>query len=596
MKWFIAGICLNESKIEQQESQHVFNAIKSIEKKSQKTFLIKEQFAIGIAESSDNKPILLLDNDDLLIFGDIRIDNRGELLNILEIDNHDIDNEELVMFLYKHYGIDCFKKLVGEFSFVIWDKICRQAVAVRDQIGIKTLFWMKDNTSIWFASDIFLLENLFSLTKLNKSYFTEYYVFHGVGDTSLTPFSMVNRIPSASILNISSDREIIKNYWNVWDNTQLIQYKYQFEYEEHFRLLLGDAVNHRLQEANTIAMSGGLDSTSIYALAKQIETKNYTKKTVAICGIFPKYKESDESHYIDFVLNMYKDQAHYVLSDGYRIFQNFPEDSPWIFEPTVNSFTYMFTKSIIEKAKTVGATNLLSGYAGDHILSGSSSVIADLVKTFQLSTALKYCFEYAQKTRRSFSQVLWREGVAPNFKKNLNREVGLSINGINKNLPGTMTFNQKDFCRKLLGTKAHIFMDRTIAGEIGIDVHHPFLDRKLIEFMFRIPGTLRWNNGTTKFLLRHAMETLLPKEVLRRENKTTHHAIIYLGLKENWVHFFPEFSKSRVANLGLIQKEEWINMLKKCGQGYVARNDFWVLLAIESWLFRLEKKTLVNLF
>jgi len=53
----------------------------------------------------------------------------------------------------------------------------------------------------------------------------------------------------------------------------------------------------------------------------------------------------------------------------------------------------------------------------------------------------------------------------------------------------------------------------------SLEVRSPFLDIDLIDYASKLPLSLKFRNGTTKFILKKAAERLLPKEIIYRKKK-----------------------------------------------------------------------------
>jgi len=58
------------------------------------------------------------------------------------------------------------------------------------------------------------------------------------------------------------------------------------------------------------------------------------------------------------------------------------------------------------------------------------------------------------------------------------------------------------------------------SAAFGMDNFLPFFDHRLVEFMFRVPSTLKYKAGVSKSLLREAMRGVLPEETRTRIKKT----------------------------------------------------------------------------
>lgn len=587
MKWFLGAIDFNKGQVEIPKISDLI--LKQFNNKVKTNTSSFNEAVFSIAENSDKAPEIFKYND-LILVGEIRIDNREELNDVysLNYEERHMKDEIILLYLFDRVGEKFFAKLVGEFAFVILNKCNKEIYLVRDQIGIKTLFWMKRDTTLWIFSDLFLIENIVDSQNLNKEYFSEFYHANGSIDSEITPFTDVYRIPSAHFLNIREEEIGLKKYWDLVEMQDSIYYKNISEYEDQFLDIIKKSVECRLIKGgiNAVMMSGGLDSTSIFAIAKLFERENPNTRIKAVCGVFNKYIQCDERQYIRPVVEMYGETPSYEICDDYGVLKNFPNDSPWTYEPNVNSATYIFTKSIAQRACNEGAINILSGYAGDHVLGGSLGIFPDMMRRLKINDMIWGIYHFSKDTRQSFLANLLNVGILPLLKKGWAKDLTKGYGEkFLEEISMIKSFNQKEFYKQLYGTKTRLFSDRLIGPEVGIEFQHPFLDKRLVEFLFRIPGEMRLKNGVNKFILRNTMSKYLPNEVVERVNKTAHLPLTYHGLKESWSILYPILKETRIEKLEYINREDWDKELIKWRQGVDIRDDFWILLTMEIWLY-----------
>ncbi|MEB9936440.1 asparagine synthase, partial [Bacillus cereus] len=79
----------------------------------------------------------------------------------------------------------------------------------------------------------------------------------------------------------------------------------------------------------------------------------------------------DEREYIYDLINKYHAKEIFLNCDNILLFENFPDNVPFSYEPNVNSISFNFTYNTVKKAVDNGLSNVFSGYAGDHLLTGS---------------------------------------------------------------------------------------------------------------------------------------------------------------------------------------------------------------------------------
>lgn len=531
----------------------------------------------------------------LIIVGDVRIDNRMDVIDILRKNGKTIQDSsdlELVLLLYLQFGSDCVKWIVGEFSFVLWDERMNRIFAARDQIGMRTLFWTQQGDSLWIASDIFLLQDIFAQDKIDRQYFHSFFIEGGCVDSELTPYLEVKRVPSGHYLSNNKESTLLFSYWNLSEVTGEIRYSTEEEFCEQFRTLLKEAVRCRIspQGKTAILMSGGLDSTSIFAMAKQLEHVG-DSATIPISGIFDDFLDCDEREYIKPLLEKYNTEAHYLRCDNLGILKSFPDDAPWTFEPHVPSITHGFTSSLMKFSRDAGAAHVLTGCSGDHFLSGTPGVIADLIGKCAFGSAFKQAKSLAEMTRGSLFRTIWKYGLAPHFRMGFYNEItGNRGKDFRSKIAIIPTLYQKEFYRQWTGTKNRIYMDREIGPQVGVDIQHPFMDRRLVEFLYKIPGEKLWSSGTRKVILRNALKEDLPKEIVNRRNKTVHLPVTFKGLIECWPNLYPVLQRGRITAFGWISRREWLQGLTNLRQGHGFPDDIFLFIALEIWLYRMEER------
>lgn len=524
--------------------------------------------------------------------GDLRIDNRTEVSALLG-DGGERSDPELLLMLFERYAEDAFQRVVGEFSCVIWERESGNFHAARDHTGMRTMFWIKERDTIWIASDIFLLQDHFSMDRINENYFHSFYSENGCVDSVVTPYQGVNRLPSGHFLRCSGGPLALLPYWDLANLQNEIQYPSDNDYSEHFRELFMQAVECRLSKEGKTAvlMSGGLDSTSVFALSKRLEMQGHSAQTIAVSGIFEELADCDERTYIKPLLHKYNVETNELPCDRLTVFKEFPHDSPWTFEPHVPATTYGFTSGLLGYAKELGASRVLTGCSGDHVLTGTPGVIADSIGKLSLLKAALHAKHFAKVTRGSVFHAMWTYGLGPMIRQGFYKELTVDRDkAFIRTLDRIPTYAKKDFYLQWKGTKDRLYLDRVIAPLQGIDSQHPFMDRRLVEFLYQIPGEKLWNQGSRKEILRKALHADLPEEVLTRTNKTMHLPLTYRGLINSWPQLYPVLSTGRFTRFGWIGRQEWLHELAKWRQGFENNVNIFLLAALEIWLFRLEQR------
>lgn len=216
------------------------------------------------------------------IVADARLDRRRELKDQLKSAGEDVGSNagdaELILHAYLAWSDDCMKRLFGDFSFAIWDNREHRVFCARDHFGIKPFYYAE-------TRDFFLCSNTLNCIRqhpgvsneLNDQAVADFLLFGLNCDKATTTFQNIQRLPPAHFLSVRSDHLRTKRYWSApvdgW-----IRYRREEEYAEHFRENLRLAITDRMDvDRAGILLSGGMDSGTLAAIAKELSTSSGTR-------------------------------------------------------------------------------------------------------------------------------------------------------------------------------------------------------------------------------------------------------------------------------------------------------------------------------
>jgi asparagine synthase (glutamine-hydrolysing) len=265
-------------------------------------------------EAETEKQPLTLDGK-VWLSADARIDGRKDLIIELEAKLRTklqiphgsngngpqwrIPNDaELILFAYQAWGEDCVKHLIGDFAFAIWDGRERKLFCARDHVGIKQFYYAA-------LSDCFIFSNTLNSIRvhprvsenLNEVAVGDFFLFGQNEDLSTTIFSDIRRVPAGNLLTLSSSLAI-RRYWGPSPDRE-IKFQRRAEYVERFQELLAQAVDDRLRTNRVgVSMSGGLDSTSVAAVALDLwRQRGESHELEAFSGVYDRLIPDQERHY-----------------------------------------------------------------------------------------------------------------------------------------------------------------------------------------------------------------------------------------------------------------------------------------------------------
>jgi asparagine synthase (glutamine-hydrolysing) len=562
--------------------------------KEERFFFKKQKYDFDLA-SSDIRFDMGVSEYFILFNG--RLDDRGNLLQLLSIENEEISDVYLIALLFKKYDLKMLNLLEGDFAFSIWDKEKQRLLLARDPIGIKNLFYTIQNGTIIWSSTIRELLNFIPKKKINKKFIKGFLMDHPIA-TQDTAYEEVHRIENGQYLVYENGKIKKDNYFHFQISN--ISYKKEEDYFQHFHMLFEKSVRNRMRTNNnkiSIPLSGGLDSSSIASVATNINKVNNHQHSISTYSIQFDEKEADERNFVQAVVEKYDLNSTLLQGDeewnfkgDFDIYKDFDEPYP------------LFNRSLA--AKTLKASKqddisvVLTGHGGDHVLYADLNYLSSF---FKRGKVISYCRELSRwKSVYPVRDLVIKNTIQPLFKKsNLRIPSWLNIEqfkDINLSMVLTNRFEElnwdnetiTDYFNAIIRQTGHEWFDQYLSIPIGIERRYPFLDRRLMEYMAAIPPNIKITPLNDKTILREGLKDILPTDIYKRTSKGSHGFLISRGFKEEWKKIASYYDFNILTELNLINSSEIKEFCEKWYMGY--RYDSFNVsgimraLALEIWL------------
>jgi asparagine synthase (glutamine-hydrolysing) len=213
------------------------------------------------------------------ITADARLDSRRELMQDLARSGRrlaePISDSELILHAYASWGDECIERLRGDFSFAIWDARKKILFCARDHFGIRPFYFVERGPLFIFSNTLNCIRAHPDISReLNEAAIADFLLFGLNCDNRTTTFLDIQRLPSAHMLTVGANGARLKRYWSPPIDGR-IRYRRQDDYIEQFQTLLQAAVADRLRtDCVGIQLSGGLDSSSVAAMAREISIRS----------------------------------------------------------------------------------------------------------------------------------------------------------------------------------------------------------------------------------------------------------------------------------------------------------------------------------
>lgn len=477
-----------------------------------------------------------------LLVGDVRLDNRDDLIRELKMEPGASD-AHIALAGYIEHGETAPKVLAGDYAFAVWDAGRQRLFCARDHAGVKPFYWFATPDLFAFSSD---LNGLLALVESPPAIDEEHLAgFLAMQFDSLetTFYRGIRRLPPAHSLCITRDAVQLNRYWEL-DISKELRLGSDDEYAEAFRAELTRAVRVRLgRDPVGSFLSGGLDSSSISAVAGRLLAETNRPPLHTFSGIFPSLsgrdlRRIDERHYAQAVVSSGRFAPHWIEADRLNPLEGLENVVRSCAQPFIAPNMYLH-RAVYEAAREAGVRVLLDGIDGDSTVSHGLEALREWALHGRWVRLLRECRMLSRRSLATHSgkMVLWKYAISPILRNAklpdpnpsyLNADFVRRTNLLERVRSNMATMARQEKLpareRHRLGMTSPLYpyilelADATAAGS-GVEVRYPFFDRRLMEFCLSLPATQKLRDGWTRWVLRRAMEGILPLEVQWRKQK-----------------------------------------------------------------------------
>lgn len=456
---------------------------------------------------------------------DGRFDDRANLVRSLGARPRQSD-AELLLLAWNKWGQRAPEFLLGDYAFVVSDSRENTLFCARDHIGARPVFYAQSGPRFVVGSTAEqVLAAPFINDSLDMDIVASKIARNKVWLPDRTFFQNVCKLPPAHCMMVSANGVKLRQYWQPHDAAK-VQYRRDEEYAEALRALIEQAVSDRTPATKPVGvhLSGGLDCGSIAAVATRIRRGANAADPIGYSWSPPTpTPHSDlEQSLVDAVaghLGIRVEQPGFdadmltdlILADG-------------LFAPGVG---YLLHELPVQKAASQrGISVILSGWGGDEVashngalahsdmlLSGQWRAFARLAKRDNRSIAR--AVSAVAKTHFYTMRLSKKEQYFPRVAPYLNP--ALRAQGRKHPAPINYAYNTKARMAATLNTGelTRRIEDWAQSGLAhGIEYRYPLLDRRILEFGLGAPSHLFRKDGAKRWLMRSAIDPLLPDNVV----------------------------------------------------------------------------------
>jgi asparagine synthase (glutamine-hydrolysing) len=435
---------------------------------------------------------------------------------------------EVIVHLYEEFGDGLLSYLNGQFSFALYDHMNNKVLLARDHFGIIPLYYTIVDRFLIFASEIkALLKHPSVRAEVDLIGLDQIVCFPGLVSPR-TLFAGIRSLPPGCRLLCQGGAISVRSYWDLIypDDVGLSQTAKIADYEEELLALFRQSVRRRLRADVPIGVyiSGGLDSSMIAAMTRQLRTDEIRSYSITFCD-----KNATEEKYQRIIATAIKSNHREIRFDTDAIIQRFNEmiyhaESP--VKESYNTCVLALSEETHRSGVKVvlggeGADELFGGYPGYRFDALSSKArrkaSADELRLRNLlwgdaSIGYERCYSEFSKRRQQLYSDAMNEFLRVD---NALSERLVDDFRVTRKHP----LNQRSYLDCHLRLADHLLAehgDHMLMAN-GVEGRYPFLDLDLVEFACKLPVSFKVQQFEEKFILKKIASGLVPEEIVRRE-------------------------------------------------------------------------------
>lgn len=487
----------------------------------------------------------------------------GEVFNfqdvkkeLLALDYHFKSNSdtEVILAAYIQWGKNCLEKFNGMWAFAIWDNQNKELFLSRDRFGIKPLYYVFIPGKLFaFASETrafkFLdgFERCFD-DKLLQINLKDSYALEGIG---YTPFKDIVQLLPGHYMHINpSSQHQQKRWWHIKDHLHKDIPESLDEQAAKFYELFRDACKIRLISDVPVAtaLSGGLDSTAVYSTVYDILKHDSLDRTNpdnqrAFSAIFPGIPQNEKA-YADKAVEFVGGKINYIETDYENLSQQIEKEtelSDLIISAPISSIS-----SIYAGMKQNGITVSMDGHGVDEMLYGYRNMVYSLYNealahgssnqatTYSSILMNLYHYDKRSEVQKKFDAELLKKSIRESTLAYKLKRIFVKpkddFSFVPVALP-SLSDKPYDFSNEPIEKRIlyYDFFQHTLpallrnfdrAGMMNsVEIRMPFMDWRLVSYVFSLPTESKLGSGFTKLILREAMKGKMHEDLRTRTFK-----------------------------------------------------------------------------
>ncbi len=546
----------------------------------------------------------------------------GEIYNYLELKEQlqalgytfiSHSDSEVIIKAYHAWGTDCVNRFIGMWAFALWDAKQQKLFCSRDRYGIKPFYYSIADGFLYWGSEIKQL----LLTPIDKSY-NQAMIWRSMKINSLLIYddetywkSIQSLKPGHNLVVSKGTVEISKYYELDVCNIGKSTLSYNKAVDEYRSIFL-DSIALQLRSDVPVgaSLSGGMDSSAIVCSA----VRKLAEPIDTFSAYYADNPALDERKWVDHVVKHTNSRSH-LISPTANDAMDWWEKATYINDlPIAAGFVSQY--AVMQAANQNGTKVLLSGQGSDELTAGYKHAayryFADLIREMQLGKLKRDLPVYLSKNSSAIASLgkialsallpesalyklefkfyrfePFNQGFISQAKRQAGENILSQITDLKASRMSNFLFNMMH--NTSIQTLLH-FEDRLSMAH-SVESRVPFLDHRLVDFVFSLPSQYKLKPPHTKLIHRQAMKDLIPGQIYRRKDKGIFSSPFY----ELWMKGEMKAYLSDIINSSAFrQRGIWhLGKINQQWQHYIAGDKhpaemLYNVFALELWFRQFE--------
>jgi asparagine synthase (glutamine-hydrolysing) len=601
-------------------------------------FFVNNRVAIGHRRlsiidlsSAGHQPMFSFDKTLAIVFN-------GEIYNYIELREELVEkghifrtetDTEVILASYKQWGKKCLDHFNGMWAFALYDFSNEELFCARDRLGVKPFYYYCDRNIFVFASEPkALLVHPEIKPLVNEQSVWDYLMCGHLDHREETFFKGIKElkggfyleIKSASKKIVTADKILkISQYWDLPKKEINIS---DAEANRVYSQLIHDSIKLRLRSDVPIGtcLSGGLDSSAITCIVNELLKNQGVKQTSKIQKTFSavydpkKFPKCDERKFINVVNRKTKASSNFIFPDGEKLAKDlenliYSQDFPF------GSTSIYAQYSVFKLAKNKKVKVMLDGQGVDELLAGYHTFFPVFFRSLkekgQYLKLFREIVDFNRNHGNTMKYAFFRLLFPTNLFAALKNKISFNLKNAYYNAyfdynvfnqewrqkylslvfptPNNNPFKDQSYLlTRIQGLPSLLRYEDRNSMNFSIESRTPFLDYRLVEFVYSLPDDQKIRHGQTKWVMRQALKGVLPEKIRNRQDKVGFATPEEIWFKKNLAPQMRKvFASEKFASRPYFDHKKVILSFEKFLSGEpIMYQLFWRIYNLELWLRR----------